>query len=389
MRGAGSPGRLAFLDGVRGTAALAVVAGHSGEVFFPGFARWSLDWFNLGRAGVCAFFLVSGFVIPISLERSGGVRDFAISRVCRLYPLYWFSLAAVLALPLVGVESLPADFEAELPASAVVNLTMAQELVGVPHAIGLYYTLTIELVWYLACVALFAVGWLHATPRLAWMALAGLAVVGVGGPLLLDRHTPFSTGFYLVTMLMGTALARHAAGTVSTACLGALLAATAAVAGAGAWANYLRVPGGIDPEGALGMTSTLLPWGVAYAGVLLAYSLRRRSHRYSRIPAALGWLGVVSYSVYLLHPLILDFTTRMDDAPWLQLGVTLAATVGAAALTHRWIEVPGQELGRRWRAGAEIRKKGAEPTGEAPGGNAVPFRSARRTERDPGQRGRD
>lgn len=346
-----SPGRLAFLDGARGIAALAVAVGHTAEGIFPGFYRWSLDWFSPGRAGVCAFFLVSGFVIPLSLERAGGLPDFAISRLTRLYPMYWCSLGLALGLAGLGVEVLPVDFEGELPWSAAANLTMAQEFVGVPHALGLYYTLSIELGWYLACAALFALGWLHATERLLWVALAGLAVVGVGAPVLLDRHTPFSTGFYVVTMLAGTALARHAAGVLPGRRLAALLAGVGAVALVGGWANYVEVPGG-DADGALGYSSAVVPWVVAYLAVLAAYAVRERP---AAFPGWLAWLGLVSYSVYLLHPLVMSALTEVTTRPWPLLVLTLAATVAVAGLTHRWVEVPGQALGRRWRHRQRLR----------------------------------
>ena len=333
-----------------------MAVGHTAESLFPGFYRWSIDWFSPGRAGVCAFFLVSGFVIPLSLERSAvgtrrgdSLRSFAISRFSRLYPMYWASLAAALALAAAGVQVLPADFDAELPWAAVVNLTMVQELVGVPHAIGLYYTLTIELAWYGVCAALFALGWLHATERLLWAALAGLGAIGVGGPVLFDRHTPFSTGFYAVTMLVGTALARHAAGTLPTRRLAGLVAGTAAVALVGSWANYVEVPGGGDPDGALGFSAAVLPWAVAYGAVLVAYAARRRPGAF---PAWLAWLGLVSYSVYLLHPLVLSALGELTTRPWPLLALTLVGTVAVSAVTQRWIEVPGQALGRQLRARA-------------------------------------
>ena len=346
-------GRLAFLDAVRGIAAVTVAFGHAADLFWPTFRRWSHDWFSPGRAGVCAFFLVSGFVIPLSLERGeatgsrrAALRAFAISRVCRLYPMYWTSLALALLLFMLGFSAVTADFEPALPAAAWVNLTMVQELVGVPHAIGLYYTLTIEWVWYLACAVLFALGWMRATERLAWAALAGLLVVGVGGPVLFDQHTPFSTGFYLVTMLIGTALARHAAGALPAARLAALVGAAAVVAGVGSWANYLLVPGGADPEGELGMTSTLLPWAVAYGLVFVAYRCRHLA-----VPGWLTWLGVVSYSVYLLHPLVMALAERASGGPWAKLGGTIAGTVAASAVTYRAVEVRGVAFGRRLRRG--------------------------------------
>lgn len=344
--------RLGFLDGIRGIAALTVVVGHAADLLWPSFQRWSHDWFSPGRAGVCAFFLVSGYVIPLSLERTASgthradaLRAFAVSRVCRLYPMYWTSLVAALVLFMLGVEAaVPADFEAALPGAAWVNATMTQELVGVPHAIGLYYTLTIELVWYVVCAGLLAVGLLHATERVAWAAIAGLAVVGIGGPLVLDRHTPFSTGFYVITMLIGTALARHDEGRLPMPRVLALVAAAAGVAVVGSWANYIRVPGAVDPEGALGMSSTLVPWAVAYGLMFAAHGSGRVA-----VPRWLAWLGLVSYSVYLLHPLVLAVVLEASGGPWARFVATIVVTVAAAALTHRLVEVPGQELGRRWR----------------------------------------
>lgn len=347
-------GRLRFLDAVRGVAALAVAAGHALESTSPRFAAWSASWFSPGRAGVCAFFLVSGFVIPISLERAAegtvgrgdALRRFAVGRAGRLYPMYWASLAGVLVLAWAGVDALPADFRADLPGAAVVNATMVQELVGVPHAIGVYYTLTIELIWYLACAALFAAGVLHATERLAWIALGGLAVIGLGAPVLLDRHTPFSTGFYLLTMLVGTALARREAGVLPTRRLLALLAATAAVAALGCWANYVHVPGAADPDGDLGFSAAFLPWVAAYAAVFVAYAVRDRAVLF---PGLLVWLGVISYSLYLLHPAVLAVVFDWSDEPLVTLAMVVVFSVAVSALTQRWIERPGQQLARRHR----------------------------------------
>jgi peptidoglycan/LPS O-acetylase OafA/YrhL len=346
--------RLEFLDAVRGVAALVVVTSHGAEVLFGGFDRWQSDWGPPGRAGVCAFFLVSGFVIPMSLERGGALPEFAVGRACRLYPAYWFSLVAILLVSTIEPAALPSDFEAELPWSAAVNATMLQELVGVPHAIGLYYTLTIELVWYALVAVLFALGVLHRTEMLAWLALAGLAVVGLGVPLLADRHVPFSTGFYLATMLVGTACARHVAGTLPGRRLAALLGATALVAVAGAWANYERAPGPSVVDGAFGVTPAVLPWVVAYAGFLLALRWRRR-----RFPAVLVWLGLVSYSVYLLHPVLLPLLDDHQTHPWLGLAVLLLGTVALAAVVQRFVEAPGQGLGRRWRTRLRARRAGA------------------------------
>ncbi|HUR08707.1 MAG TPA: acyltransferase family protein, partial [Nonomuraea sp.] len=70
-----APSRLAWLDALRGIGALAVVGEH--------LLTWAMPWlrpisFNLGMYGVLVFFLVSGYVIPISLERHGDVRAFWI-----------------------------------------------------------------------------------------------------------------------------------------------------------------------------------------------------------------------------------------------------------------------------------------------------------------------
>src|SRR5436305_3617009 len=93
-----APPRLAFLDALRGVAALAVVAAHiQAHLADPVGDIAPARYFSAGQFGVTLFFLVSGFVIPMTLER-GSPRSFWIKRVCRLYPLYWASLALALAL---------------------------------------------------------------------------------------------------------------------------------------------------------------------------------------------------------------------------------------------------------------------------------------------------
>ncbi|HEX5501271.1 MAG TPA: acyltransferase family protein, partial [Thermomicrobiales bacterium] len=68
--------RLGFLDALRGVAVLAVVGVHLGERLFAGYGRVVESRFALGHFGVTLFFLCSGFIIPVSLERQGSLRRF-------------------------------------------------------------------------------------------------------------------------------------------------------------------------------------------------------------------------------------------------------------------------------------------------------------------------
>src|SRR5580704_10235612 len=98
--------RLAWLDALRGIAALCVVFDHLTYSVFQPVRDSVYHWFDPGQYGVFVFFLVSGYIVPASLERKGSVRSFWVSRVFRLYPLYLFALSAMIVLWASGIGSL-------------------------------------------------------------------------------------------------------------------------------------------------------------------------------------------------------------------------------------------------------------------------------------------
>jgi peptidoglycan/LPS O-acetylase OafA/YrhL len=77
--------------------------------------------------------------------------------------------------------------------------------------------------------------------------------------------------------------------------------------------------------------------------------------RHHDVPRFLRWLGRISYSLYLLHVVVLGQVTRalphLGERPVLvriAVGLLfLQLALGVAALSHRWVELPGQALGRR------------------------------------------
>jgi peptidoglycan/LPS O-acetylase OafA/YrhL len=97
--------------------------------------------------------------------------------------------------------------------------------------------------------------------------------------------------------------------------------------------------------------------------------------RRAKIPRWCGWLGMISYSVYLLHPLVFDAyrsipvlhrTHTMPDQVLFFAGL-LVVIVGLSALTYYFVEKPMQRLGRRVAARASY-------AAEAGSGDGVPVR---------------
>ena len=102
MSGLAPPSRrLAHLDALRGLAACSVLVYHILMALYGSqMVRERLP-IDLGQFGVLLFFVISGYVITMSVEHAGlGV--FWVRRALRLYPAYWCSVALAVGLALAG-----------------------------------------------------------------------------------------------------------------------------------------------------------------------------------------------------------------------------------------------------------------------------------------------
>ena len=103
-------------------------------------------YFRYGNLGVQLFFLISGFVIFMTLEKTKKAKDFLVSRFSRLYPAYWASIVTtVVVTTLLSVPFQREIFEFE---QVVVNFTMLQYWLKIKDVDGAYWTLAVELTFY-------------------------------------------------------------------------------------------------------------------------------------------------------------------------------------------------------------------------------------------------
>ena len=95
-------------------------------------------------------------------------------------------------------------------------------------------------------------------------------------------------------------------------------------------------------------------WFTSFALAGLTFALGM-TFRHARWPRALTWLGLISYSVYLLHPLLVEVYarigwTRQHHPFWVQVllaGAFLAVLLAASSLSYLLVERPTQAAGRR------------------------------------------
>ncbi|MEU0059915.1 acyltransferase [Streptomyces sp. NPDC006334] len=384
--------RLGWLDALRGIAALVVVFDHSSYAFMAEFRGELMPEFNTSRYGIMVFFLVSGYIIPASLERRGCVRTFWIGRIFRIYPLWAAVVVAVLVANALGFAKIR-DFDGQNIASvAAAHVTLLQELLGTPNLLLVLWTLSYEMAFYLLVVALFSLR-LHKRSAPVAVTLAALAAVSVTvasalpvsaltgavgtGPLValaatvmvvaiccasgtsgalrvsggvlggvlglvlvaFNSTVPMWEGLViLAVMFLGTAVYRAESG--QTTWRFAAFTATAVVACAvGAAYGYGN-----------GAHFTRRAWIASFLLAVLTFGVGL-AVRQRLIPRWLTWLGTISYSVYLVHPVLLAVTDGTigrwrENKPLLELAF-YAVLLPVCILTYRYIESPGQSLGRK------------------------------------------
>jgi peptidoglycan/LPS O-acetylase OafA/YrhL len=392
--------RLAWLDVLRGIAALCVVFNHFGYFVPHQVQKAVYQWINPGDYGVFVFFIISGYIVPASLERKGSVRTFWVSRVFRLYPLYLLAVGIAVALWMVHFGSLRG--EGSDPATSILSqmLMMSNVLAGenLPNVV---WSLSYEMIFYLLLTALFmsrihrrssryALGFavaavalggllpqayftntlfsprvialvadmivltglafavvLRGMPRLLGAALAamvGLTLLAFNGTWLF----PWEALSILALMFTGTMLYRAEQGQYPWR---KAIAIAAAVLG-------LAIAAGLWHSHAWGMSAQAeLNWercwfmSVFLAGLTFATGM---AFRHLSWPRFLTWLGLISYSVYLLHPPLIEVYRHMawtaHHSFWTQLlidALFLIILIAVCSLTYLVVERPMQDVGRR------------------------------------------
>jgi peptidoglycan/LPS O-acetylase OafA/YrhL len=391
----GTPSRLAWLDLLRGIAALFVVFDHLSYYLLQHVRAEVYNWFNAGDYGVFVFFIISGYIVPASLERKGSVRTFWVSRLFRLYPLYLLAVGIAVALYLVHFGSLRGE-GADPEASFFSQLLMMSNVLGGQNLPNVVWSLSYEMIFYLLITALF-IARVH--KRSSGYALGfAVAAVAIGGLLPQAYFTHNLATPRLIAGVAELAFAVLLRG--MSRLLGAAIVAVVAI-------TLLAFNGGwIWPWEALSIlalmfTGTMFyraeqgqyPWPRAIsiglgvfalaitAGLWHSHALGNSAHaelvferrwvstfalagltfgaglafRHVRWPRALTWLGLISFSVYLLHPLLIEayhhFSwTRLHHPFWLQVllaAAFLAVLLAISSVTYLLVERPMQNVGRR------------------------------------------
>jgi len=335
-------GRLRALDGLRLLAALMVAVyhflaldddaarawGQSADTLFP-----QADFLApYGWLGVEVFYIISGFVICMSCwGRTLG--DFFRSRVIRLYPAYW----AAVVLTFTVVTLAPVVFDPAPYWDAMVNLTMLQDPLGVDRVDDVYWTLWVELRFYLIFALVVSMGLTYRRVIafcLAWTVMAPIVRASEFAPLdviVMPKYAHYfliGVGLYLVHRF------GHQLLTWLTVGANAMLAQHYAVLRMKHQANDV-------------VNETLHPWivtAVLFGSALLILAIARGHLSWVRW----RWVttaGALTYPFYLLHQRI-GFTVihwlyvDAGMSAYIVLPMTIAAMLVLAWLVHRYVEKP-------------------------------------------------
>jgi peptidoglycan/LPS O-acetylase OafA/YrhL len=351
--------RLDSLTGLRFFAALAVALFHA-NYLLEGSARAALHPFvDQGRVGVSFFFILSGFVLCWSSSNRDGARAFYWRRIARIYPAYATARVLGLALLLVGATSTSAS---KVVVAALLLQSWVPDANWYFSTPGVSWSLSVEAFFYLAFPLL-----LVGLARLDARARRVVALVCVATPMVLaavaQAHysghgyvdLPNDTMTWAVVYLPLARLPEFTLGILAALELRdrgrapvswrpALTLALAAYVACGIWPSMLTQ-----------IAVTALPFTlliVAAAEQDLAGHLRFLTSR------RLVWLGEISFCFYLVHTLVGLVIARLPlMRSFLGVALFLGLSVVAAALLHRFVEVPTNRSLLRWRKTVPVARR--------------------------------
>ena len=347
-----------FIDAIRGVASLVILAHHlltyvprTDETLAAVPLLHHIVWWYGGLA-TQVFLVISGFVGGISLARATPEAADLGRHLLVRYLRLALPAVATLLFAIVLYAIVPPSWAAfplfdDVTAPGVLaHAAFLQDVLGYPSLLAGFWYLSID--WQCNAVTCLLIvvqdAILRRLPGLSRSALSrlaqGFAVVGL--PMLVAiaslflwngavAHETYATYFFGIVFL-GTLAGLAVAGRIQPAIFWAYVTAVAVAAGAGVVQSR--------PHLAVALV----------AGVAIYLLARRQPVAASRADSMplLGWLGRISYSLFVVHyPTIWAVTSVARGiggdaaaASWPSLVAAVTASLVAAVLLHRLVEVP-------------------------------------------------
>lgn len=360
--------RFAFANDLRGPAALAVLVGHflhnawymrplietfasvnmpnENSVPTPMLAQWisAIPSFEWGAFGVAVFFLISGFVIPLSLTKYSTL-GFLIGRVFRIWPTYLAGFSVTLLTMLLASRYFGRDFTHTTKDILIHYVPGLRDILWSKNIDGVIWTLEIEIKFYLVCAMAASLirrwsAWLFTVP-----AIIGIACLLATG--YLDRHgvslRPSQivaaltlSGQFIIYMFVGT--------TVAFVMNRSLSIKAACTVGAGLIGLFIALS-------LIGPWRTLkLPLG-AYGAALVLFIVTARLWHPRSPNRALRLLSNISYPLYASHIavgyVIIATALKVGASPATGICLAFMVPIVLAWCLHRFVETPTHRLGQR------------------------------------------
>ena len=355
--------RIEWANTLRGIAVIAVLVAHFGVGFWvdqsslshlarrpplyegrDGAPEWAVhisEWpIDLAAFGVALFFLLSGYVIALSMGRYTRA-GFLIGRLTRILPTYAAGYLVTCFVILIASDpanelSMAGVLSGMVPGLSIVLGTAAP-------ADGIVWTLIVELVFYLVCLVTYR----HLTQK--WQAIAAVTVACIAFQGLVEPpvvQSPLAGAVYvallacpfLPIMLVGVVLHRYA--------------------GAGAH----RVGQTVVPAALvlsyfwLASTTSVVPTSLSYrltfAGTTLFFASAWLFARHWRGSRATGFMADISYPLYVVHPVLgyflMSYLASRGIWPWVDVSLVFVAVTFVAWGLHALVEDPTHRAGKGW-----------------------------------------
>ena len=374
------PARVWFAHAIRGPACLLVVFTHLFDLFpnaqtlvaqiahfKPVTGLPTVPWFGLlrflaqhsistGAVGVLLFFLVSGFVIPFSLEHRT-LRGFFVRRLFRLYPTLWMCLLITVSVLVVQshIQGTPLPFGKRIVGASAL---LVSPYLGLPWIEPVFWSLAVEELFYLIA-AIVAWRGLLASRLVIVLLAAGLTATSMATGGASPGSATFWLGFhatFVIFILIGVVLHylhRRRWGPVESLAIAAAIFVLYVV-------SIHR--GALAPQAAVYLPSSIV--ALAVFGALFLVQ--------ARLPysALLDRLSNISYPLYLLHGVNGYVVTRamyvVTDNYYVAVATALAASVLLATVVHVLVETPTNNYGRRLSRRLKPRGRTAEAPSSLP-----------------------